>query len=890
MDKIFSVLILLLIIITGCSSNQQTPVTPVDISTDIPTGEMEAESRQLLGVWELDFNYESQEAIVTPSRLANTHYQVKYLIPTPGIVINTIHPNYVIDADVTLTNPFTFDAYDIRLILFTDDEPHKLENPDCWTSLYDIPIGMPINPFKAYAKDEPNRVFAGGTNHTENLLVFSPPGSHPIQFAIDASFPGNCEEPYEITDFTQGVLHDVAGSSTLVEVTVRDWQEDVCEVQLYCPEITGGALLAFEQINPETWKVELINETGALSGDYDGYIIAKSSNSGPLALYDVVTITISAFSTNPSNPQIVSTIGGMSMCLRIAIYNDLVFCASDYEGVKVFDITQPCSPRFVSTIDSVLARDVAVDNDFLYIADGSGGFKIVDVSDLINPVDVGLIPTLFAHLVVASGDYAYVVDSSGLNIVDVSDPNNPEIVPNSLGYSCVYDLTIDGDYLYLINNDYGNEILSIIDIDEPASPEVIKEIQFDRACAVDVHNGYAYVPNNYKLKIFDVSDPHTANEVGSIDISYIDDIAGSGDYVFVACESSGLDALKVVDVSNPSMPVEMGSVELNGPRIVVAKGNYAFVADNMESLKVIDVNNPSEPSVCGFYRLESCQDVIIENDYAYLVCRTDGIYIVDIADPSMPIIISHIDSFYDITGADVEGDYLYFADDRKFVIVDISNPAIHEIVSTLDMGSSMIWNFKVRGDFAYIPDNLSGFIIVNISNPAEPEIVSTNSSVYSARDVVIEGNYAYVSCSTSSYSAFQVLEISDPTETSMIGFWSSSNCRGIAKQGDYIYLGHLFLNALNILDVSDPTSPEEASTVITEHQAGDVAVQGNYAYIAGFEPAGGGGLEIVDITDPTEAVLFSSLITDGHASAIAVEGRYAYLADLDGGMKIIKLW
>jgi hypothetical protein len=186
--RIFSVLILLLLIVAGCSSNPETPITPQDAGSDFPDAisvdNSDEGSRQLLGVWELDINYESLKAIVTPSRLANAHYQVKYLIPTPEVVINAYHPNYVVDADVTLTNPFAFDAYDIRLILFTDDEPHKLENPDCWTGLYDIPAGMPINPFKAYAKDEPNRVFAGGTNHTENLLVFSPPGSHPIQFAL----------------------------------------------------------------------------------------------------------------------------------------------------------------------------------------------------------------------------------------------------------------------------------------------------------------------------------------------------------------------------------------------------------------------------------------------------------------------------------------------------------------------------------------------------------------------------------------------------------------------------------------------------------------------------------------------------------------------------------
>lgn len=286
----------------GCSSSKSSPVTPQDIQPDIPIGTSmditDDGNRQLLGVWNLEFDCVSLKAIVTPSRLANTHYQVKYLIPTPEVVINAVHPNYIVDADVTLTNPFTFDAYDVRLILFTDDEDHILDNPDCWTDLYDIPEGLPINPFKAYAKGEPNRVFAGSANHTENLLVFSPPGSHPIQFAVDASVPANCEEPYEIYDFTQDYLLNEEGKSTEAEITVRDWQNDVDSVNLHCPQITGTALVPFTQIDPETWNIELVNNTGASAGQYVAYIIATSENSGSLALYNEVTIVVSTFDPN----------------------------------------------------------------------------------------------------------------------------------------------------------------------------------------------------------------------------------------------------------------------------------------------------------------------------------------------------------------------------------------------------------------------------------------------------------------------------------------------------------------------------------------------------------------------------------------------------------------
>ena len=292
--KYFS-LFLVLLTIAGCSSGKSALIPPKDSESEIQIGissdgQVDG-NRHLLGIWNLSFDTETLEPTVTPSRLANTHYQVKYLIPTPEVVINAIYPNYVIDADITLKNPFLFDAYDVRLIIFTDDENHKLENPDCWTALHDIPAGLPINPFKAYAKNEPNRMFAGGTNHTENLLVFFPPGSHPFQFAVDASFPANCEEPYEITDFRQVFLTETPGSTANAIIHVKDWQDDVDSVSLLCSSLSSSEF-EFTYFGNNKWKGTLVNEHGMQAGEYQGSITASSSNSGSLLMYNNVVVTV----------------------------------------------------------------------------------------------------------------------------------------------------------------------------------------------------------------------------------------------------------------------------------------------------------------------------------------------------------------------------------------------------------------------------------------------------------------------------------------------------------------------------------------------------------------------------------------------------------------------
>ena len=289
---------LILVVFIGCSNNNIEPVTPNDTSNNnlLPAVERHElnSNKALLGTWTALFDLDDLSVTISPSRLNQVHYNVIAYIPVPSIIVNSYNPaNGIIDIDVTISNPFPVNVHDVRLIIFTDAIGHILLNHDNWTSLYDIPDGLPINPFKAYAKGQPNRIFQGSTQHTENLLVYLPGGNPYVEFAVDASIGGNCEEPYEIIDFDHSDLYSVPGSCSDADVYVYDWQDDVDSVNLYCPEVTGPGYVEFSPAINDRWVADLINETGASAGNYPGFVIASSSNSGLLALYHHVELVVS---------------------------------------------------------------------------------------------------------------------------------------------------------------------------------------------------------------------------------------------------------------------------------------------------------------------------------------------------------------------------------------------------------------------------------------------------------------------------------------------------------------------------------------------------------------------------------------------------------------------
>ncbi|MDD1458344.1 cadherin domain-containing protein, partial [Dolichospermum sp. ST_sed7] len=111
------------------------------------------------------------------------------------------------------------------------------------------------------------------------------------------------------------------------------------------------------------------------------------------------------------------------------------------------------------------------------------------------------------------------------------------------------------------------------------------------------------------------------------------------------------------------------------------------------------------------------------------------------------------------------------------------------------------------------------------------------------------------------------------------------NCpRGVQVVGNYAYVADGD-SGLQIIDISNPTTPTLKGNYDTSGLAYGVQVVGNYAYVADYTS----GLQIIDISNPTTPTLKGNYDTSGYALGVQVVGNYAYVADSDGGLKIINV-
>jgi len=123
-------------------------------------------------------------------------------------------------------------------------------------------------------------------------------------------------------------------------------------------------------------------------------------------------------------------------------------------------------------------------------------------------------------------------------------------------------------------------------------------------------------------------------------------------------------------------------------------------------------------------------------------------------------------------------------------------------------------------------------------------------------------------------------EISIPRKNlSLVGYVDTAGRTfGLDLSGDCAYAVAWDWGGLQVINISDPTSPFINGTYSTQYGS-DIHIIGNLAYIA----AGGDGLLIVDISDPTNPNLITTYDYGGgfsiFASDVFVSGNYAYVAD-----------
>ncbi len=250
-----------------------------------------------------------------------------------------------------------------------------------------------------------------------------------------------------------------------------------------------------------------------------------------------------------------------------------------------------------------------------------------------------------------------------------------------------------------------------------------------------------------------------------------------------------MDGLSIVDASEPARPTLVAFVDsvpsfdmkyYNGHIYTVNGGNINFA-------KVIDVSDPLNPQIVG--QFGNAHNIFIaENGMMFSEFR--GIRMYDLnKTPVNPIPIWNDG----IEGHDaaVVGNRLYdFHGGRGGTsIYDVSDGELPQKLATIDPPHIIYhhsgWPTK-NGEFLYICDELAAdssadFTVWNISDLDNPyQVAEYNEPTAKIHNLVIIGDYAYVSYYT---AGFRIFDVSVPTVPRLLHYYDTSELSGQGFDG-----------------------------------------------------------------------------------------------------------
>jgi len=238
-----------------------------------------------------------------------------------------------------------------------------------------------------------------------------------------------------------------------------------------------------------------------------------------------------------------------------------------------------------------------------------------------------------------------------------------------------------------------------------------------------IAGGLAYVVTQNALKVVDVSNPTSPYTRGSYDGYWQNNLAISGNLLYMA--SCSLDIVDVSDVD--SAPVLRGTFEGNGYcwYDIMVSGSLAYLTG--DSLDIIDVSNPAQPVLRGSYRLANWADSLsLSHGLAYVTYR-DGFQIIDVANPTLPVLRGSFDAqLSDAYRVSISDGLAYVwnpgneGSQERFNIYDVSNPRLPVLRGAFELPPVDTRDFAVSGGLIYMADGEGGLNVLRYTGPLGP--------------------------------------------------------------------------------------------------------------------------------------------------------------------------
>lgn len=294
--------------------------------------------------------------------------------------------------------------------------------------------------------------------------------------------------------------------------------------------------------------------------------------------------------------------------------------STDKNKLEIFDLTK-YSPNVSLSEMRVLSHEIApypykvkVVGDYIYILHGATGLEIYQLS-AVTPNNPPSLNSISSKSINEGKTLTFTIsatdpDGDTLTYSATGLPNGASLdaVTHTFTWTPTYEQSGTHNVEFSVSDGSLSDTETvIITVNKARIPlEITKLGSFDFSDStydIFVQGDYLYLIDNHDgLFIVDISDPANATLTGKLSFrSDLPEIYVEGNYAYVT-ESSGFQ-LQIIDVSNPAHPQVIKGVDtFPGERYaiiksLVVKDGFAYLLDDFieQGLKIVDVSQPNQP-------------------------------------------------------------------------------------------------------------------------------------------------------------------------------------------------------------------------------------------------------------------------------------------------------
>ncbi len=420
-------------------------------------------------------------------------------------------------------------------------------------------------------------------------------------------------------------------------------------------------------------------------------------------------------------------------------------------------------------------RDAAIAWPYAYLS----GNELI-VTDLSNPQALtrSSSPRLATFPLTKIGERLYGFDTFGefglcwstLQSLSIEEPTAPVLVEleQSLPqFSCAWRAEAAGNTLLVIDWDG----LHFLDLSDPDQPDLLYSYAHIPGYLDLVQAGWAFGGSDRgpaSLWAHDLRDLEQIRSYGPFAPRWAIQTVALGDYLFAPVWEDGLAVVDISDPSRPSLAAELTTEQTRGTGLDAALlGDYLYLARGEGGVGVFDVSDPARPALIGEIsppqyegpwkrtsRVTTGEGILVALEEIWEGDFPDGILqIFNLDDPANPEQAGQIEieEPFRRSALDSAARTVYFMGSNcqetcthRILIADLANPDAPAILSSLHQPGEA-YDISLSGEYLFVAAGREGIYVWDVSDPANPVLAAHADTPGSAEKVVIVGEWVYVS-------------------------------------------------------------------------------------------------------------------------------------------------